>query len=233
MSVNFRKIIQYVTSPQYRYPLSKEFIEILDNEHLKIDYADKNDLLISNEMPSNNIYLLLDGYCCTEKYSPSGKMLKSIAAGPIQIYGLFEAVHPTLTKHTATIRCITSCAYIRITNQKYIDELLADPIFGWINIQYLSSFINQVLTENDGLLLNNTRDKLLLQLYQYCPNSHFPVIVKTKKENLAQILNISLRTLYRQLDALYKEGLLSSKKGKILITEEQYYKIQTILSEFF
>ena len=39
MSVNFRKIIQYVTSPEYRYPLSKEFIEILDNEHLKIDYA--------------------------------------------------------------------------------------------------------------------------------------------------------------------------------------------------
>lgn len=27
MSVNFRKIIQYVTSPEYRYPLSKEFIE--------------------------------------------------------------------------------------------------------------------------------------------------------------------------------------------------------------
>ena len=68
-------------------------------------------------------------------------------------------LYTSLTKHTATIRCITSCAYIRITNQKYIDELLADPIFGWINIQYLSSFINQVLTENDGLLLNNTRDK--------------------------------------------------------------------------
>ena len=143
MSVNFRKIIQYVTSPDYHYPLSKDFIELLHKEHLKIDHADKNDLLISNEMPSNNIYLLLDGYCCTEKYSPSGKLLKSIAAGPIQIYGLFEAVHPTLTQHTATIRCISSCSYIRISNQTYINELLADPILGWINIQYLSSLDQQ------------------------------------------------------------------------------------------
>lgn len=233
MSENFQKIIQHITSPAYRYPLSQELIELLHSEHLKIEYADENDLLISNEMPSCNIYLLLDGCCCTEKYSPSGKLLKSIAAGPVQIYGLFEAVHPILTLHTATIRCISSCAYIRIPNQRYIDELLADPAFAWINIQYLSSFINQVLTDNDGLLLNNTREQLLLQLYRYCPNHHFPVIVKIKKEELAQILNVSLRTLYRQLNALYEEGLLASSRGKILITEEQYNKIQTILSEFF
>lgn len=233
MSVNFRKIIQYITSPDYCYPLSDDFIDLLHYEHLRIEYADKNDLLISNEMSLNNIYVLLDGYCCTEKYSPSGKLLKSIDAGPIQLYGLFEAVHPSLTQHTASIRCISSCAYIRISNQRYIEELLADPILGWINIQYLSAFINQVLTENDTLLLNNTRDKLLLQLYQYCSGTQFPIIIKAKKEELAQILNISLRTLYRQLDYLYQEGLLSSSKGKILITEEQYHKIEIILSEFF
>ena len=233
MSVNFRKIIQYITSSEYHYPLSSEFLELLHNEDLKIEFADKNELLISNEMPSNYIYLLLDGYCRTEKYSASGKLLKSVAAGPIQIYGLFEAVHPTLTQHTATIRCITACAYIRILNKRYIDELLADPIFGWINIQYLSSFINQVLTENDSLLLNNTRDKLLLQLYQYCPGTRFPTILKVKKEELAQILNISLRTLYRQLDFLYSEGLISSSRGNILITEMQYQKIQEILNGLF
>lgn len=229
MSVNLKKIIQYITSPEYQYPLNQEFIEILHNEQLKIEYAEKNDLLISNEMPSKSIVLLLDGYCCAEKYSPSGKLLKSIAAGPIQMYGLFEAVHPTLTKYTSTIRCITPCAYIRIANKRYIDTLLTDPIFGWINIQYLSSFINRVLTENDDLLLHSTQDKLLLYLYQHCVETHFPAIVRVKKEELAQILNISLRTLYRQLDILYAEGLISSNRGKILITEEQYREIGEIL----
>lgn len=233
MSENFRKIIQYITSPEYQYPSTEEFIEMLHNEQLKIEYSEKNDLLISNEMPSKNIYILLDGYCCTEKYSPSGKLLKSIAAGPVQIYGLFEAVHPTLTKHTATIRCLSPCAYIRISNKRYIDSLLADPAFGWINIQYLSSFINQVLTENDSLLLNDTQDKLLLQLYQHCAGNHFPAIIKMKKEELAQILNISLRTLYRQLDILYEKGLISSSKGKILVTEKQYRQIDEILHNLF
>lgn len=233
MSKNFRQIIEYITSPDYEYPLPSHYVELLHNESLKVEYAQKNDVLISNEMPSNSIYLLLDGCCCTEKYSPSGKLLKSIAVGPVQIYGLFEAVHPTLSYHTATIRCISFCAYIRISKDRYVNELLSDPLLGWINIQYLSSFINVVLTENDKLLLNNTHDQLLLHLYNQSAGSAFPIIIREKKEELAQILNISLRTLYRHLDTLYKEEILSSDKGKIVITQEQYNKIEDIISKIF
>jgi len=230
MSDNFRKIMQYFTSPCYHYPLNMEFTELLHKEHLFIEHATENEFLIINNMPSRHIYLLLDGYCRTEKYSSNGKLLKSIPSGPIQLYGLFEAVHPTLTVHTASIRCITACSYVRIPNRNYINEVLSDPALGWISIQYLASFINQVLTEHDDLLLNNTRNKILLQLYYYSSTMHFPIIVKTQKEELAQLLNINLRTLYRQLDVLYKEDLISSSHGKIVITEEQYYKIQTLLN---
>ena len=92
----------------------------------------------------------------------------------------------------------------------------------------------RILAENEPLLLNNTKDKLLLQLYQYSINqTHFPVRIKLKKEELANILNISLRTLYRQLDLLYQEGILSSYHGKIMITEEQFHNIRTHLDELF
>lgn len=233
MMRDLRKIIEYAIKLKEDSLFDKAFIELLDQESLKIEYVAKNERLIFKEMPSNYIFILLKGLCCSDKYSPSGKLLTTVASRPVQIYGLFEAVHPTLNQHTTTIRCISDCAYIRIPIQIYVNQLLTDPKFSWLNMQYLSSFIDRVLTENENLLLNNTRDKLLLQIFQYCENKEFPVVVKTKKEELAQLLNTSLRTLYRQLDCLYSEGLISSEHGKIIIYEPQYREMQKIINTFF
>lgn len=234
MQSNLKEIIQYITSTKHKYPFGKKFHTLLTKANLQIDHAKKNDLLIKNEMPSKYVYILLDGYCCSEKYSPDGKLLTSSAISAIEIFGLYEVAHPALEHHTATIRCISPCAYIRIPKQLYIEEALSDAEFAWISAQHLSLLTERILAENEPLLLNNTKDKLLLQLYQYSINqTHFPIRIKLKKEELANILNISLRTLYRQLDLLYQEGILSSYHGKIMITEEQFHNIRTHLDELF
>lgn len=234
MSSNLKEIIQYVSCSEYKSPIDKKLRRLLKKANLKINYANKNDLLIENEMPSNYVYVLIDGYCCSEKYSPDGKLLTSSAIGAVEVFGLYEVAHPTFEHHTATIRCISPCAYIRIPKQRYVEEALSDAEFAWISAQHLSLLTERILAENEPLLLNNTKDKLLLQLYQYSINqTHFPVIIKLKKEELANILNISLRTLYRQLDFLYQEDFLSSYHGKIMITEEQFHNIRAHLDELF
>ena len=49
--------------------------------------------------------------------------------------------------------------------------------------------------------------------------------VQIQKKELAQDLNMNLRTLYRHLDKFYEEGILSAHKGKIWISRKQYLKI--------
>ena len=55
---------------------------------------------------------------------------------------------------------------------------------------------------------------------------------KTTKEELAQLLNISLRTLYRHLDCLYAEELIATEHGKIVIYESHYQKIKDAVLTF-
>ena len=80
--------------------------------------------------------------------------MTTVACKPIEIYGLFEAVHPTLNKHTATIRCASDCSYIRIPIQTYLDQLSRDPEFGVLSLKHLSLLVERILNENEYLLLN-------------------------------------------------------------------------------
>ena len=43
-------------------------------------------------------------------------------------------------------------------------------------------------------------------------------------------LNLNLRTVYRYLARFYESGLLSSVRGKITITQQQYQAIESYLS---
>ena len=246
MSGDLKKIVEYAEEFLEKSLESKIFLDLLDQAGLKIEHASKNDCLIYNDMPSNfrytqtlsevmpskYIYILLKGACYSEKYSPSGKLLTAVACKPIEIYGLFEAVHPTLNRHTATIRCASDCSYIRIPIQTYLDQLSRDPEFGVLSLKHLSLLVERILNENEYLLLNNTKDRLLLHLFRCCENQKFPVIVKATKEELAQLLNISLRTLYRHLDCLYEEGLIATEHGKIVISESHYQKIKEAVLTF-
>lgn len=77
--------------------------------------------------------------------------MTAVACKPIEIYGLFEAVHPTLNRHTATIRCASDCSYIRIPIQTYLDQLSRDPKFGVLSLKHLSLLVERILNENEYL----------------------------------------------------------------------------------
>ena len=95
----------------------------------------------------------------------------------------------------------------------------------WLCLRYLASFTQRTLTHNDLLLMNDIRRNILFNVYQQCENQTFPVTLNAKKEELARELNMNLRTLYRHLDRLYKENLLTPVHGKITISQKQYAQI--------
>ena len=121
MSGDLKKIVEYAEEFLEKSLESKIFLDLLDQAGLKIEHASKNDCLIYNDMPSKYIYILLKGACYSEKYSPSGKLLTAVACKPIEIYGLFEAVHPTLNRHTATIRCASVPIFVFLYKHIWIN----------------------------------------------------------------------------------------------------------------
>ncbi len=181
----------------------------------------KNELLVQPGKEVTAIIILLEGRCCIEKYGPQGNLMIDMQIVPVQYFGLFEAIGG-VPWHTAAIRCLTDCTYLMIPSQTYIECMRTDTEWMWHSLCYLSDFIYRTLEQNEELMMNDARSNILRWLYRYGEKNDFPQVVNVKKEDLARELNIHLRTLYRKLDGLYGEGLISARHGKIQITRDQY-----------
>ncbi len=233
MTSDFSRILKRIVSDSYEnYKYDAEFEALLQKEHLRFEQFAAGSMLIHCQNPIYCICILVDGLCCTEKYNIHGRLLTSENIGPVEFFGLFEAVHPLpLYQHEVSVRCVTSCTCLKIPVQRYLKELNSSIDALQVSLQALSKFVYRILLQNDGLILNNARCNILLKLLECCEGKPFPYLLPMKKEELAQTLNISLRTLYRKLDAMYAEGLISTRRGKILITQEQYGKITAALQK--
>lgn len=188
----------------------------------------KGSYLFHIYQPLDFVYILLEGNCCVEKYKQSGAVVTDNTRHPLQMFGLFEGL-AGIRHYSATMCCATECVYIQTPIDTFLYLLKSDPKLMWMTMQFLSGFLSDYIDSSDLLILNDPKHIILSKLYRYCLGKTFPVTVHYKKEDLARDLNLNLRTMYRYLDQFYQSGVLSSKKGKITITQEQHLAIRQIL----
>ena len=149
----------------------------------------------------------------------------------MQIFGMVEAL-TDFDYHTVSVKCVTDCVYTKIPLDQYLSIIQSDPALMMMSMQYLCIFFQEHVQTTDQLMLDTPRRSILSRLVTYCTGLSFPVTVHIKKEQLAQDLNMNLRTLYRQLDKLYEENTVSSHKGKICINKDQYQRIRDELADY-
>lgn len=219
MEKDIQKILQVLLSytEPYELPADTFSSEMISRKH-------SGEILIQAESSLHYIHILLNGSCRIEKYGIQGNSLLERNINPLQFFGLYEAIHG-LSSHTVSIRCASDCIYLKIPVGPFIACIKKDNQLAWMCLRYLSSFIHKTLSQNDNLLMNDIRQNLLLYIYRQCQEKSFPVILTVKKEELAQELNVNLRTLYRKLNLLYEEDLLTPGHRKIIVTQKQFTHI--------
>lgn len=181
------------------------------------------------DQPLDSVYILLEGSCCVEKYKRSGGIFTDSSRRPLQMFGLLEGI-AEVRRYTATMRCAADCVYAKVPVGDCLEVLRSSPDLMWLALRFLSSFSVEYMDASDLLILHDPEYMILSRLHRYCLGKPFPVTVRYKKEELASGLNLNLRTVYRYLARFYEAGLLSSSKGKILITQEQHRAIEAYLS---
>lgn len=214
----------------YQFSHTPQMLSELYESAPNLIYHQKEDTYLFHVyQPMQYIYILLEGICCVEKYNHGGQLFTDSNRSALQIFGLLEAV-TDCNYHTVSMKCVTPCVYAKIPVKAYMQAIRSDTELLMMSMQYLCIFFKEHVQTTDQLMLDTPRQGILSRLYQYCAGRTFPVTVQIKKEELAQDLNINLRTLYRHLDKLYKEDIISSHKGKICISVEQYLRIEAELS---
>ncbi len=193
-------------------------------------HSQKGSYLFHGTQPLKYIYILVSGRCCVEKYKHGGQLYTDSTRSALSIFGLIEA-YTRQYHHTVSMKCITDCVYARIPVLQFQNIINTHPELMTMCLEFVSVSYLECTQVADQLMLNPPLRSILIKLYQYCHNETFPVTITITKEELAQNLNMNLRTLYRHLDKLYASGFLTPQKGKITITELQYKRIKDELSQ--
>lgn len=193
-----------------------------------LHHQNRGTYLFHIYQPLEYVYVLLEGNCCVEKLKQSGVVITDHTRHPIQMFGLFESI-AGIQWHTATMRCATRCTFLKVPIAQYLRTVRSDPDLLWLTIQFLSSFMADYISASDLLILNSPKYQILSKVYKHCAGKTFPVTLPDTKEDLARDLNLNLRTMYRYLDRCYQEGMLSSVKGKITVSQKQYEEIARYL----
>ena len=96
----------------------------------------------------------------------------------------------------------------------------------------MSNILNSAYSKNRMELLNTHEQNLILYIYKNCINKDLPHRIMIDRKTMALELNISLRSLYRYIDVLKIENLISINSGKIQINSEQFKLLESKIERF-
>lgn len=199
-----------------------------DGMHLRV--LRKGEALVYRGMPLTRLFLLLSGSCRAMNYSYEGKRILTGTVSHPQIFGLYELMND-IPEHSVMLECTTNCLILEVRADRALTCLKTRPAAAFGALRFLAMFTSDLISRGNRLTMNSERENLLLYFYTACRGKPLPVRLSIKKEELAELLNLNLRTLYRRLDSLEDERLLLRRGGKIEIDAPCYARIWEEISE--
>ncbi len=201
------------------------FLASLSGEKLHMIRFEKGDYLAHMGLPLERILIHLDGQVAVFKYSHGGTHFKGDVSEAPQIYGLYETLNG-LGEHGATLQATSAVQCVAVSPAFLLRAIRNNHEIALIALSFLAKFTDKMLNRNDQLTLNTPYENLLIYLFERSAGKAFPVVIPASKHDIAAQLNISNRTLYRQLEQLEQEGMIQRRSGKIVISEAAFKQIQ-------
>lgn len=138
-----------------------------------------------------------------------------------QIFGLMEQLcHQP--NYTATVYASSDCCMMRIPAGIFMVGLeISIPLLR-LALEDLCVLAERAMNQSELQTLYSPRDYLVFFLNQYCAReTTFPCTVNITRKEIAELLHMNLRSLYRYINDLKQDGLFTIVHGKIVISKEQ------------
>ena len=216
------KALEIVFSGAYNsanpYPALREYL----HEARLLNYQ-KEETIISQGDPCDYVYILISGRV---------SVLNSIIwdndnvidfIEPLDIMGLVEQLNG-IEAYTAFVVAQANCFVLRIPS----------PVFTKIIQENAYICYQTLVTVGASLKSNMDRAETHQQFHSSDILGHYlflqtqmkiPYVCPFTRKELAEILHINLRTLYRHLSSFEEKGLIELRKGKIVIEQKNMEKL--------
>lgn len=184
----------------------------------------KNDTILSLNDPLKYFYFLLSGQVSVwgQIAWNTNNIIERL--NPLEILGLVEYLNH-IPYYTAYILAESKCTLLRIPVEEYIRLIQNNNKLCFLTLSVLGKVTasNMACAAQQNLL--STKDILGHYLFAQS-RPHRPYVCPVTRTDLADLLHINLRTLYRHIDAMAQNNYLMLRKGKIVIEEEHFRRLE-------
>ncbi len=176
------------------------------------------------------LYILLTGKASILNNASWGYEIIVDFVEPLHILGFVEHLND-IAAYTAHVVAETECCLLKISAQRFSEIIKSnvDLCYQTLVLQGACTLANMYRSEMKCMI--HSRDILGNHLYHLVGTNPLPYIYPYTRQSLSAELHINLRTLYRYMNTLKKQGYLSLNHGKIMITDENFEKLHLRYNE--
>ncbi|WP_346354029.1 Crp/Fnr family transcriptional regulator [Azotosporobacter soli] len=180
--------------------------------------------------PVNCVYILIHGDTRVINEFPNGERYSFAHLTPISFIGELE-VFAEEEAYACNVEAETDCEVMIVVREDFEKWLKLDAEFLLTVVgvlakkMYISSFEAGEIKFFSGIR------KLQAYIVKYCRTikEDEQFLINKKRQQIADEIGTSVKTVNRNIEALKESEMLSVKKGKIYITKEQYAKMVAVL----
>ncbi|MBT0526050.1 Crp/Fnr family transcriptional regulator [Riemerella anatipestifer] len=174
----------------------------------------KDDIIVEEGMISRFFYYLEQGDLCVYHFTEDGKEFLQHKVREHTFFGepatLLEKPFPGTVKVTSEEALV-----IKIERAKFMEFLSSH--LDW-NIDFMKTIAAKALGRSDALkniIFQNPEEKILNLLNNYKKGKKEEMLIKLTRNEMAQMLGLTVETVIRTIKKMEKKGLLKILKGKV------------------
>lgn len=181
------------------------------------------ELIIEKGAPVTCGYIFTEGILDVQSVNTRGEAYTYVTNYEPRFVGLME-IYSFHERYCCSLRVNCTCRGFRILREDLFDLLQSCDVFKQYLICYWANQFYESSVNESRYPINTTRTKLIDHLLRLCSiedHDAYPIVLRIRREELAEFVGCSRRTIYRLMKELKAEGLFSTIGNALCFTESQ------------
>ncbi|GAA0181488.1 hypothetical protein SH2C18_40150 [Clostridium sediminicola] len=199
----------------------------------KVQNFDAKTIMIKKDEEPKYVYIIYSGTLKIFNEFQNGKILETAIVNDQDFVGLIEIL-ASKDKIAATVETVTDCVALKISKNDFLKWLENDHYLAMIVARKMAKDFYNIAYSNGELLLNSTMYTLVSSIIEWTKEDIEEgkvSLINKKRQQIADELGISLRTVQRNIKKLKQEELITINTGKVYVNNEQYKALVNKLDE--
>jgi CRP-like cAMP-binding protein len=193
----------------------------------------KGKILLEQGESPQFFYVLLSGTLKVEHVIDDGRFLFIAYLYPYDYLGDLEFSLDCTNTHQVTV--VSPSSLIKITKTEYMRLMVEDAQFGKsINLS-LARKLKSTTAHFVNHVYKPLKDRLIAIIYREIKSAQFQrdfsVSISVPREQLAEQLGVTIRSITRVIKELKEHGMIQTNKKKIIVNETGLYLIKRYMED--